>query len=309
MAVSYWSNKTPAAPAGSRNVTFQSDGGSPEKRSAHVGPAVLGTPGVISLDAGGDSTKVLCGDGLWRVPPGGGGIPSVNSYIQTFSLFDDFVEFLPDSGASTRAGRLGRYYTGTGASVEYPAPPTSPGRVGILGLKKGTATGQTTVTGLHTAAFIPGAGEIVFECELSTDQDLSAINFDNAQIQRVGFGDVRTGAPDNTIMFQLIKDDNPDSHGWRGRCSNGGTATITTSNYVPAAGEWLRLKFVVNAAGTSVEFFVNGSTLGTITTNIPTAALYEFYQIWTRTGATSHLTTNLLMDWVYIQISPSRALP
>lgn len=71
--VYYWSNKTPAAPAGSRNVTFQSDGGSPEKRSAHVGPAGAGVPGVVPLESALDTTKFLAGDGSWRVPPSGGG--------------------------------------------------------------------------------------------------------------------------------------------------------------------------------------------------------------------------------------------
>lgn len=71
--VYYWSNKIPAAPAGSRNVTWQSDGGSPEKRSAHVGPAGAGVPGVVPLESALDTTKFLAGDGTWRVPPSGGG--------------------------------------------------------------------------------------------------------------------------------------------------------------------------------------------------------------------------------------------
>jgi hypothetical protein len=37
------------------------------------------------------------------------------------------------------------------------------------------------------------------------------------------------------------------------------------------AGSWVTLKYIVNAAGTSITFYVNGASVGTITTNIPTS--------------------------------------
>lgn len=62
----FWSNKKPAAPADGRNVTFLSDGGKPEYRSAYVGKATEAKPGVIKLDALLSVVKWLCGDGTWK---------------------------------------------------------------------------------------------------------------------------------------------------------------------------------------------------------------------------------------------------
>jgi hypothetical protein len=69
----FWTNKTPAAPAGARNVTFQSNQQIPEKRSAYVGPAGQNQPGVISLEANLDGTKYYAGDGVYKIPAGGAG--------------------------------------------------------------------------------------------------------------------------------------------------------------------------------------------------------------------------------------------
>ena len=62
----FWSNKKPAAPADARNVTFQSDGGKPEYRSAYVGKATAALAGVLKLDAALSVVKWLCGDGTWK---------------------------------------------------------------------------------------------------------------------------------------------------------------------------------------------------------------------------------------------------
>lgn len=118
--VYYWSNKTPAAPAGSRNVTFQSDGGSPEKRSAHVGPAGAGVPGVIQLPDPLDGTKYLNGNGSWSTPSGGGGgggglvllysvdplgVSSVDVTSVLSSLYFEYLIRL--SGIASSAGETG----------------------------------------------------------------------------------------------------------------------------------------------------------------------------------------------------------
>lgn len=57
-----------------------------------------------------------------------------------------------------------------------------------------------------------------------------------------------------------------------GTCERAGTIS-NTSAFTPVANQWYKLRFVVNAAGNSVDFFIDGVKLGSsITTNIPLSA-------------------------------------
>lgn len=64
--------------------------------------------------------------------------------------------------------------------------------------------------------------------------------------------------------------DEAQSANWRIKSANFGTRTTTTSATAVATG-WQTLELLVNSNATSVEFWVNGTSLGTITTNIPGA--------------------------------------
>lgn len=62
------------------------------------------------------------------------------------------------------------------------------------------------------------------------------------------------------------------SAGLVGTCKNGGS-TSSTSALTVVANVWYKLKAIVNEAGTSVDFYVDGNKLGSsITTNIPGAS-------------------------------------
>lgn len=60
------------------------------------------------------------------------------------------------------------------------------------------------------------------------------------------------------------------SSNWQFACKASGTASTTDSGTAYDAN-WVELKFVVNAAASSVEFFIDGTSEGTISTNIPSA--------------------------------------
>lgn len=64
--------------------------------------------------------------------------------------------------------------------------------------------------------------------------------------------------------------DESQSANWRIKSANFGTRTTTTSGTAVATG-WQTVELLVNSGGTSVEFWVDGTSLGTITTNIPGA--------------------------------------
>jgi hypothetical protein len=75
-------------------------------------------------------------------------------------------------------------------------------------------------------------------------------------------------APANGIYFRHIGGGN-----YIGVCRSASVETTLNTGVAAANGVFHTLKFVVNGA-TSVEFFVDGVSKGTITTNIPTTNLY-----------------------------------
>lgn len=89
----------------------------------------------------------------------------------------------------------------------------------------------------------------------------------------VGFNDKSAfdanGACTDGIWFTLNRAVNTTK--WIINTSQGGTATNTNTNTVVTAGTFYRLSIIVTA-GTSAQFFVNGVSVGTITTNLPTGA-------------------------------------
>jgi hypothetical protein len=85
---------------------------------------------------------------------------------------------------------------------------------------------------------------------------------------RVGFGANTLADIDNGIYFEA----DLNTHGttnWRGCAANGGTRTKTDLSVAPGNNTWDILEFVVNAAGTSVDFWVNGIVRATVSTNLP----------------------------------------
>ncbi|MFY9345588.1 MAG: hypothetical protein WAT39_24065 [Planctomycetota bacterium] len=90
---------------------------------------------------------------------------------------------------------------------------------------------------------------------------------------RIGFSNgTATTDPSNGVFFEY---DQALSANWRIRCGNAGTYTTTTSSTAVAFSAWLKLKITWD--GTTVTFYVNGTSIGTITTNVPTAVLAQSY--------------------------------
>ena len=86
---------------------------------------------------------------------------------------------------------------------------------------------------------------------------------------RIGLGANTLADINDGVYFETDLNTHGDAN-WRGATANGATRTKTTLGVAPAAGVWDILEFVVNAAGTSIGFYVNGTLLATTTTNIPT---------------------------------------
>lgn len=92
-----------------------------------------------------------------------------------------------------------------------------------------------------------------------------------------GFLNNATFNGNNRIRFNYS--DNINSGKFQIECNAGGVGTTADSGVTVVADTWYVLKFVINSAANSVEFFINGVSVGTIATNIPSNGVYPFTQI------------------------------
>jgi hypothetical protein len=162
--------------------------------------------------------------------------------------------------------------TGAGFSIASEA-----GRPGIYQANSGTtATGRNSLTTPNSSTTL-GGGTWTFETMLQVPTLSNATErFQNIS----GFFDMNTAANQTDGIYFLYDE---------GGVSTGSSATpnfqiVTSSNSVRTfqttstsvvANTWYKLKIVVNATATSVEYFINDVSVGTSTTNIPTGALRQ----------------------------------
>lgn len=75
--------------------------------------------------------------------------------------------------------------------------------------------------------------------------------------------------PVNAVYFLYDRNTNSD---WQAITLDNSTPTTTDTNVAVAADSNIKLKIEINAAGSEVKFYINGSLVATHTTNIPTAS-------------------------------------
>lgn len=103
------------------------------------------------------------------------------------------------------------------------------------------------------------AGVIVIECAISLNSLSNATNEYTLQI-----GAANNAIADDGVFFQYLR---TSSTNWRLVARNGGTTTVTTSSSaVAAAGYRLRIEIT---STTNANFYVNGTLVGSVTSNIP----------------------------------------
>lgn len=187
---------------------------------------------------------------------------------------------------------------GTGASSAYVANTSaSVEQIGVHRLSTGTtATGR--------GSFIAGAGMLRFGrgSALLEVKNFSISLLQTAAAQEyfmnIGFIDTVTAEPVDGVYFEY-NITNPTT--WTICTANNSTRTKTNSTVAIAANTFYNLRIEVNAAGTSVSYFINNTNVGTITTNIPTAFGRETSVGYTirKTVGTTAVTTDI--DTMYLK--------
>ena len=182
-----------------------------------------------------------------------------------YSLF--FDDFIYSSFSSWSA--QWPWYRGVTGSGTQSIPVTSiVGHPGIMQLETGTtSTGQA---GVHRADYIAtGSDFIRFE---------TLVRFPNLSTSSqefyayIGIHDALAGITTVTDGF-YFEYDRGNSVNWRGCCTAAAATTRTTGTDVAVASNtWQHLMFEMNAAGTSCTFYVDGTSIGSVTANIPASA-------------------------------------
>lgn len=175
----------------------------------------------------------------------------------TVYLVDDFIY-------SNLNGDTNWTTTGT---VQHPGEATHPGflRIGQNGtagyiLKEQTATAY--------GAIVLGAG-------ILTAEFLVRITLTSTHTYIVGLGLGTPGVePTDGVYFLYASGTN--SGAWVGKTANASSRTSANSTNTVVSNQWDRLKIIVNAAASSVSYYVNGTQIANspITTNIPTVSIY-----------------------------------
>lgn len=208
-------------------------------------------------------------------------------------------EFITYPNASTGNGYLFQNNL-TGGTIGAATPISN--RPGILQLSTSTsATGRAAVISdpNTVSTLIVGGGKLIFESDVQIPTLSSAAQ---TFMFSTGFSGSGVTTANNAIYFLY------DSAGattgsaaigrWQVVCSNGSTRTYTTTDSTVTAGRFYRLRFEVNAAGTSVAFYINGTLVKTETNNIPTGNLTPVATILKSNGTTARTA---LIDYIRIR--------
>lgn len=198
---------------------------------------------------------------------------------------EDFFSTQGWQGSLIANNSVGTTTTGAG---EQDAP-------GILTCS--TTTGTTARAGLITntsTAIRLGANEAIFEWRIRIPTLSDATN--NFTVRGGFMSDMGGDAP-NGVFWRYNHGVN--SGNWQGVARTNNSESATNFSTAPITTGWQRMTIVVNAAGTLAEFFINGTLVGSVTSNIPTANSREIaigFGIIKTTGSTAR---TLLVDYVY----------
>ncbi len=201
------------------------------------------------------------------------GSSSLPSPAKVLSVFDDF---LSSSQGSSSAGNLlwlgTNVLMGTGTST-HPGIlhfPFSPGSFSYLQIANFFGIG------VDTGSFVLGGG--IFSLNFVLKLNALSNNTDtyNMLIGLCDFDHNIVGPafpPNDGVFFTYTNSLN--SGNWQ-IVTDSATVRTTTNTSVVADTNWHNFGIVINASATSVSYTIDGVSVGTITTNIPTGPISPF---------------------------------
>lgn len=199
-----------------------------------------------------------------------------------------WMEFINGNGIDSQVSQS---TSGTGASAGSNTSFTNGTTFGELFVQTGTTTsGSTYYTTFPNQTLYLNNGQTIFDSVIFLPVLSNGTDTYTAQI---GLS-TATSINQNGIYFTYSSATN--SGNWVCTCKNTTSASINTS-VAAVAATLTRLTFIVNAAASSVTFYINGVSQGSQTSDIPTSlGLGTFLGILKSAG-----TTNVKLCCDYIQ--------
>jgi hypothetical protein len=238
------------------------------------GDLIVGTAAdTVARRAVGSNGQVLTADSSettgvkWATPSGGGGGGGDLALLRERSLIRSEC-FLT---AATNILEGGIVASGSGTNSGTNAASVE-GHPGVLIHSLGTTTTgrealHQNIAGAVNSPFFLGGGVacrfgIVF-------QILTLSDATDRYTVRLGLGDVISGESVDGVFFRYV--DNVNGGEWQGVARSNNTESTLDTNVAADTG-WHAFEFQVAEDASSVEFFIDGTSVGTISSNIPSGA-------------------------------------
>jgi hypothetical protein len=254
------------------------------------------TTGALQSVATGVAGQDLCYNSSSSLPTWQANSVNAAYANQYINFVDDFlVANTPASGSTTGMGWVWvDANTGTIASTSGSA--ANPGVI-TLGTGTASASGSSYINGAK-GCFYYGGGALTMTFWIQIPTLSTSSQRFSVVVGAVNSSDFGLGTPTNDGTW-LQYSDSLNSGDWTYNTASGGTSTNSNSTTGVGTG-WTVLQIAVNAGGTSANFLVgstlaNLTSLGTITTNIPTATTVSPYVGIIKSVGTSALTLNIDM--------------
>lgn len=219
---------------------------------------------------------------------------------QGFYLFEDFLGDGDQNSFATGYGFMPNA-SGTGAvcspTITYP---NRTNQQGVIQLGSGTtATGSSNIRLGDNNAGTLYLGQGIFTMQYFVNIETLS-DATNRFYSIIGANTGSNFANTNGIFF-IYDEGGVGNYGtasanWK--CiTRSGTTTVTTTTTPVTASQWYVLRIVVNANASSIEFFINGTSVATHTTNIPTLVTPRVAHIKT-VGTTNR---NIFCDYMVVR--------
>jgi len=259
--------------------------------TANNGVLITSATGVPSLLAAGTTGQVLTA--TTGSPPSWGAAPfSPQSVI---NIFDDFIAVSSLAASSIQTGQLSWY--NAGLNWTQTAALGDSGHNGVLANIALASSGHSLFlggTGAIAPQMILGGGAITLNWVIKI---VSLSTASPRYTLRCGLGTTDSADQVNGVYFEYS--DNINSGNWVGKTASASSRTTLNSS-IAATAAYHNLSIVIDAAGTSCEFFVDGVSAGAaITLTIPTVAITPFVNIKRDVGTVTAGT--LLLDLFYMK--------
>jgi len=215
-----------------------------------------------------------------------------------FNYRDEFL-ISTTSAIGLIYGNFTGYQLNSGAIQNIAGISNRPGIVSLSTQTNAAGRPGLVMDAVATRTNILGGGKLLFETQVQIVTLSSAAETFNFF---TGFTSNTANVSTNSVAF--LYDSAGTNTGssaigrWQVVCANGSTRSYTTTNIQVTAGQWYKLKAIINAAGNSVEFYIDDVLVKTETNNIPTGAISYTYNLSKTNGTTARVA---YVDYLFMR--------